>query len=294
MNRNWLILDGDNLASRAQHTTGGLENGVMFGFFVALKTLQERFATADVAICFDCAPSKREAMDPNYKSSRKVRWEAAPPEEKAERNAARCQKHELRDLWLRRAGYRNVFAEPGYEADDLIASVAKSLPKTDSAVVVSSDKDLWQLINGRTCCHNPVTRKTVTLQDFKRDWGVSPPFWADIKAMAGCGSDDVTGIKGVGEKTAAKFLARKLKVESVAWNRITENTSVWQFNLPLVRLPFAGCPVPALRPNRVTPERWGRVCDALGLSSLRDQPPRAPGAGLTKPKLNTRYASGRR
>lgn len=289
----WIVVDGDNLCHRAFWTTGQLAEGVLFGFFRALVDLHERFATQDVAICFDCRPSRRQSLHSDYKAGRETRRREMSPEERKNRRGLQRQIHALRDTLLSRLGYRNVFSAPGYEADDVIASVVKGLPEADTAVVVSSDQDLWQLISPTVCCYNPVKHETLTLQGFKRQWGVSPAFWADVKAIAGCSTDDVPGVPGVGEKTAARFLARQLKPESKKYQAIVANSSTWQFNLPLVRLPFDGCPRFALRENCLSEGRWSRTMQALGMDSLvRQWPRRRKAAG--PPPLELRYQTPRR
>lgn len=291
--RTWIVVDGDNIAARSFFTTGGLDDGVMFGFFRALVAFQDRFASDDIVICWDRRSKMRQSLYPPYKANRGQN--RTPEEQEAHRNLRR-QKTQLREEHLTRLGYRNVFHADGFEADDCIASVIKNLPEQDSAVVVSSDHDLYQLINHRVCCYNPIKKETLTLQGFKKQYGISPGLWIDVKAMAGCSSDNIEGIAGVGEKTACKFLSRKLKPDSKLYQKIA-GSPIWQRNLELVRLPFPGCPTFELRDNRVTAEKWWKLMDELGMLSLRDQPPISNrGWRKAEPKLpaDLRYRSKRR
>ena len=104
-------------------------------------------------------------------------------------------------------------------------------------VIVSTDQDLWQLLSGdRVTVWNPRTKKMLTEQAFRERWGIGPSQWADVKAIAGCPGDGVPGVPGVGEKTAAKFMAGRLKDTTKAYNRVVEANDLWERNLRLVRL----------------------------------------------------------
>ena len=288
MNRLWLLIDVDNIASRARHTTGDLENGTLVGVFRAIASLQEFFQTRDVAFCFDGGPSKRADLDSKYKETRKAKRRAYTPEERAAFREYRRQLGALRATYLRQLGYRNIFCETGYEADDLIAVLVKALPAGDEAVVVSSDQDLFQLVRGCVRCYNPITRVQTTLQSFTAKYGIKPAMWSDVKAIAGCKSDDIRGIEGIGEKRAIKFLRHEFAPETKWHDLITQNSTVWQFNLELTRLPFPGCPPLELRDNRPTVARWEALMDELDMPALR---PHAPHGSLTPPpKVVSRYA----
>lgn len=269
MNRVWLVIDSDYIAARAFYSTGQLTEGVLFGFFRAVAELQDRHNTEFIAFCFDHGRPKRASLHEGYKAARQVKREAMTEEERQSYTGYKRQKQMLRDEYLRRLGYRNVFAEPGYEADDCIASVVRNLPEGDTAVMVSSDHDLYQLIGPRIKFWNPANREMITLQSFVIKYGIRPGLWPDVKAMAGCTSDDIPGIPGVGEKTAAKFMSHRIPLESKTYQKITNNSDIWQRNLELVRLPYPGCPRFRLHQDRVTLVRWERLMNELGMPSLR-------------------------
>lgn len=90
-----------------------------------------------------------------------------------------------------------------------------------------------------------------------------------MKALAGCTGDNVKGISGVGEITAAKWFAGTLNPTSKAYQDINDQLEVHNDNLPLVRLPFPGLELPGLRDDEVTEERKIKVEIELGMRPSR-------------------------
>lgn len=275
----WLLLDATYLCHRAFHALpdlsfAGEPTAVAFGFFRDLEQLRDRFGPCRFAIFFDRGRPLREWKLPSYKRSRRERREQMSDLELEARRLFREQMDRLAGELLPRVGFR-VYAEDGYEADDLIASACGHLPKGDEAIVVGSDGDLLQLISERVrfCKRIKQEWRVLTVDWFRKEYGIEPPMWADVKALAGCTTDDVPGIAGVGEKTAAKFLAGKLKPGSKVYEKIVRRADIWKRNEPIVRLPFEGTPPQRLRPNRVTPARWREVSRELGFESLRERAP---------------------
>jgi len=101
------------------------------------------------------------------------------------------------------------------------------------------------------------------------EYGIAPSQWADVKAIAGCSSDGVEGVRGVGEKTAAKFLRGNLKPASKAHQAIVAGNNVWRRNLPLVRLPFPGVGKFDLESDSELD--WNPTFYKLGMSSLEQR-----------------------
>jgi len=100
--------------------------------------------------------------------------------------------------------------EPGYEADDLIASYAAQHPE-DFKLILSGDRDMLQLLDDNTYVlvqTRGVTEiKVYTPEGFREEYGFPPALFVDFKALRGDPSDNIPGVKGVGEKTAAKLIA---------------------------------------------------------------------------------------
>jgi DNA polymerase-1 len=251
---------------------GDMKTGILFGFLRDLLSLQSDIQTKNVAFCFDAKRLIRKEIYPKYKSSREEKKKAMP---QAEAEAVQEMYKQIRRLrlFLPDCGFRNVFYEDGYEADDLVASVVESNPKKE-LVLVSGDKDLWQLLRPGVSIFLPGDKTTLTAEQFTRDWQLEPKQWAIVKAIAGCGSDDVKGCDGVAEITAAKFLKRTLGKKTNAYKNIKAFRDTAKANMKLVRLPFKGCPALPLMKDEIDPEQWSRVLSRYGIKSLRLNPPR--------------------
>lgn len=275
--RTWLFLDMSYLCHRAFHSFKGIRfddigRHVPFGVIREISTLQREHVTPHIAFCFDRGPFLREQAYPAYKLKRKEKYEKKTCLERELSDELRRQIKRLRRKWLPELGYVNVFSQLGYEGDDIIAVLCGQLPKKDRAIIVASDHDLFQCISDRISVWNPTTKKLLTRAAFVRTWGLGPSQWADVKAIAGCDSDGVTGVDGVGEKTACKFIAGTLKQESVAFKKIAAGNKIWRQNKALVTLPYPGCgPFELIADgDTVTVESWEAVADQIGVEGLQE------------------------
>ena len=276
MNETWLLLDCSYLCWRAFHSTGHLQygadpTGVIYGFLKALKALQARFQTMRTVFAWDTpSPSKRAELYPAYKANRlKESW---TEKQREERNGVRWQMNELYAGIVPGLGYRNNLSEDGYEADDLIASVVKhSLPIGDNAVIVSADHDFYQLISDNVTVWHPGREGAGVLMTtalLKSSLKVEPEKWPMVKALAGCSSDNIPGVEGIGELTAIKYLNGQLMQASKAYQKAWHADEIISRNLLLVTLPFPGCPTFELEEDRLHPSFWREVCQEYGLDSL--------------------------
>ena len=276
MIRTWLIIDVSGLAYRAFHTLGDLSYGgqstaVLFGIFRDIVNLQDLYATGHIVFCFDGGHDVRTGIYPDYKASRKTKRKEMDEAEREARRGLRRQLYLLRTKHLPAAGFRNVFWQEGYEADDLVASVccySIEFLRGDEAVIVSSDQDMLQLLSNKVVIYSPHQKRPVTKDSFIKQWGIDPTLWADVKAIAGCDGDDVPGVNGVGEKTAAKFIVGNLKANTKAYAKIVAANKLYKRNLRLVRLPAEGTAKFELSEDLVTRRKWDRVMRSLGMHSL--------------------------
>ncbi len=273
MNRVWLILDATYLCHRAKHvfgelSYGGSATGVIYGFLKDLEYLEDFFQTKYVIFCWDYGKGIRKTMNKDYK---KKRQEVEYTEEEQQfENAFREQMKLLHTEYLRTIGYRNIFYQKGYEADDIIASVCQNLPKGDTGYIVSADQDLYQLLSDNIAIYHPQKRKIITAELFEKEHGIKPEQWSSVKTLAGCISDNILGIPGVGDKTAIKFLTGQLKPESKIYNRIiSESQIVQERNYPLVKLPLKGTKVFRLKKDKRNKKGYNEVIEKLGMKSLR-------------------------
>lgn len=272
MNQSWLLIDVPNLAFRAFATTGGLwhggdPTGTTYGFLRQLKLLSSRFQSERFIFCFDSVQSKRKELCPTYKAARRK-----SSEEEAQLRPYREEVYRLRTDILPSLGYSNVLLAEGYEADDVIASLVKYNLGDDGAVIVSSDHDLYQLLRlvpQPVVQYLPHKKDLYGAADLRRDYGIAPERWPEVLALAGCPGDGVVGMKGVGPLTAARFFARQLPETGRKNIEIMQAyTTYVHTNLPLVSLPFAGCPGFPLHPDVCTAARRRAVLKRLGFDSL--------------------------
>lgn len=276
MPKDWLILDMSSLAYRALHSTGGLSyggnlTGVVFGVFRALAALREDMETHHVAYCFDYGKGLREQKFPWYKESRRTKKRT--DEEEHERFEMKAQIDRMRSKYLPDLGLGDsVFFQEGYEADDVMASVAQNLPEGDRGIIVSQDHDFFQLLSSKVAQYMPTQKLFFTAKDFRERYKLAPNRWVEVKAIAGCTSDDVPGVDRVGEITAAQFLNGSGSGKKIT-PAILEHVASQQYldNLEVVRLPYTGCKKFEVDPDAPTspdPKAWKNLAESLGFASL--------------------------
>lgn len=220
-------------------TSSGVYTNVIFGFLQTVMTLAQVYETNQFVFVWDSKESKRKELFPEYKKSR---HKDITPEEKEELKRAFHQFQVLRKRVLPQIGFRNNFMEPGFEGDDLIASVIQNDEYGRDFLLYASDHDLYQLLSPRV---SMIKRKELyTIDKFVQEFGINPSQWWMVKTLAGCSSDEVPGIRGVGETTACKYLRKELKETSATFQKIADGKKeVEKRNIPLVKLPFTGTPV---------------------------------------------------
>lgn len=290
-----LILDCQYLCYRAFHALGSnLESGgeptaTIFGFLKDVTTLLNEFSTDRIVFTWDRGSGKRREIYPEYKMNRDRARSEMDADEAQRRKDFLRQVQKLREMYIPQLGYRNSFWQDGYEADDVIASiVTRSLHEDDQAIIVSSDQDLWQLITENVSCYNPHKKVLMDRDLFKGSHDIEPSLWAGVKAIAGCTSDNVPGVRGVGEVTAVKWFQSKLKHESAAYKKISDNLDVYNRNIKLVRLPFEGVDQFEIGPDDTSIQRWRDLADKLNMRSIREMAPGMPrGIGKRQPSDRT-------
>lgn len=270
--RTWLCLDGHFLCWRSYYTTGSLSygdvvTGALFGFFRDLINFTNLHDTQNVMIAFDRKPYLRCKLLRSYKDRT-----AFEPEQE---NHAKVREQIglLRDKLLKGLGYRNVFHQKGYEADDVIASFIRGLPSKDKAIIITSDHDLFQLLDHRTIVWNPNSKKAITAESFTKTYGVTPEQWIRVKAIAGCKSDNVRGVFGVGEAKACKYLNDFMKPDGVDLRKIQSATDLIEKNMAIVKLPFPGIKNFKPKKDELTRVAWKKMLKKYGMVSLLDRLP---------------------
>lgn len=145
----------------------------------------------------------RTEIYPEYKANRKEIPSDFFPQEK-------------RILEIVRDSGVPIFAKPGFEADDLIATMARRLADQDYQIyLVSKDKDLRQILNDRTVMYDPQSNEIVDAAKLEAKVGYGPSEAVEVQTLMGDAIDNVPGIPGVGEKTAAKLIKQYGKVDNI-------------------------------------------------------------------------------
>ncbi len=204
-----LVIDGNSIVNRAYYGVRALsnKNGVftnaLFGFInMYLKEISEIKPDA-VAVAFDLkSPTFRHKEVASYKANRK-----GMPEELA------MQMPYLKQI-LAAMGIACLSCE-GFEADDILGTLAKACQaQGHDCVVMTGDRDSLQLIDTNIMVHLIGTKENIayTAEKFRENYGFDPIYLIDLKALMGDSSDNISGIKGIGEKTAMALMQ--------AWNSI--------------------------------------------------------------------------
>ena len=199
--------------SRPLMNAAGENTSAPFGFTRFLLDIREQFAPDYLAVVFDAGDSFRAQEYPEYKATR----EKMPDD--------------LRESLGRIRQIVEAFNDPvveleGYEADDVIGTLARQAAEQGlEAVIVSGDKDFYQLVQPHIHLMNPgrggasgVAADWVTEQNADEKFGIPPSQVADYLALVGDSSDNVPGARGVGPKTAVQLLEQYPDVERLIEN----------------------------------------------------------------------------
>src|SRR4051812_29742218 len=180
-------------------TSEGMPTGALYVFSRMLMRLEEDFAPRRMAVVFDDKTGVRTfraQMYPAYKATRK-----APPEE------LQVQMDYFAKV-VEGMGWP-VIAVPGVEADDVIATLVTKARERDWEVIMySADKDMMQLIGDGVTMIDALHQKTYTRDEVIKKMGVPPEKIPDFLALVGDTSDNIPGIRGIGDKTAANLLEK--------------------------------------------------------------------------------------
>jgi DNA polymerase-1 len=199
--RHLILVDGSGYIFRAYHALppmtrpDGTPVNAVFGFTNMLSQFLLRHAASHIAVVFDAGRTTfRNQIYTAYKAHRPD----PPPELVPQFGLIR----DATDAF----GVARV-EQDGYEADDLIAAYAKAFEATGGHVtIVSSDKDLMQLIRPAVQMLDPMKQKPLRAPEVMEKFGVPPEKVVDVQALAGDATDNVPGVPGIGIKTAAQLI----------------------------------------------------------------------------------------
>jgi len=245
------------------------DTSVIFGFFRQVLSLAKEFHNTKHQFVFvwDSNKNLRKMRCSGYKDREKP--EQTLQEKKSKIDAYK-QFELLKTKLLKDFGFKNIFWQIGYEADDVIASICKD--NEDRLItIVSSDNDLWQLLTPKHWMYDIKKKKYYRDVDFKEQWGIEPEKWATVKAIAGCSTDNVSGICGVGYKTACKYI-RGLLRHGIIYDRIVSRdgeSTVFE-NSFFVQLPLVGVHNFKIQENEIFyVEDFLSICDRYDFRSFK-------------------------
>jgi len=262
-----MIIDGRYLCYRTKYSRGGnlsynnMDTGVFYGFFNTLQSIANNHFITNTVIMWDVSKSgvRREEFK-GYKNRDTV---LATPQEVEEKI-----RFEESYLFLTQLCSKLGFATyslPKYEADDLIALWCIQFSKGTN-IIITRDEDMYQLINENTYLYDPDKKIMKTLQWFRRTYGIEPEQWINYKAIAGCKSDTVPGVPGMGEKRTLAYL----KGDKTYTNKVEQHHDLYELCYQLVVLPH-----PSLKnywlpykETRLNEDEFTQFCFECGMVSF--------------------------
>ena len=211
-----ILIDGNNLMFRSYYATfysganmknsKGLPTNALFSFVTMINKIIKEENPEYIAVAFDIGKNFRKKEFSFYKEGR----QKTPDELKLQMPYAR--------KILNAMGIKYLELEP-YEADDIIGTLTKMILEDEDydATIISSDKDLLQLINYETDVKLLKQSGFIRYNEktFKEEFGIDPINIIDLKALMGDSSDNIPGVKGIGEKGALKLLREYKTIENL-------------------------------------------------------------------------------
>lgn len=210
---NLYLIDGSSYIYRAFHAIRGLTNSkgfptnAIYGFTnMLLKILKEKKPDA-IAIAFDSpVPTKRHKLYEEYKAQR--------PETP---NELILQIPYIKKI----VNFFNIatFEIPGFEADDVICTIAKRIASSNIEVfIISSDKDMMQVVGNGIKIYDPLKDLVIDEKYVRERFGVSPERLPEVMALVGDSIDNIPGVKGIGEKIAKEILSKFSSLDELIEN----------------------------------------------------------------------------
>ena len=204
------IVDGSSYIFRAfyavrpLHTATGIPTNAVFGFTSMLQKLLRQSGAEHIAVAFDPPkPSFRKAMSADYKAHRPPTPPDLIPQMGLVREMVRAFNIPTLEL-------------DGFEADDVIATLTvKATAAGYDVRIVSSDKDLMQLVDEHVALLDTMKDKLIGVAEVREKFGVEPAQVVDILGLMGDASDNIPGVPGIGDKTAAQLIQKYGSVEGV-------------------------------------------------------------------------------
>jgi DNA polymerase-1 len=233
------VIDASAFVFRAYYalaplSSKGRPSHAVSGFAsMLLKILKEKQPEHCVVVFDSKSPTFRKKMYPQYKANREV----PPPDLSGQIMAV---------MELVKAAGLPILQEEGFEADDWIASFTRQMSDHHEVIIVSSDKDLAQLVGPRVKLWDSFRDRVMGEKEVEEKWGVTAEQMRDYQALVGDSSDNIPGLPGVGPKTAqqllvehkslAGILAAKEQLKPKLREKIEEHKEILEMSYQLVGL----------------------------------------------------------
>ena len=214
----YYLVDGSGYIFRAYYAlpplsrkSDGLPTGAVSGFcsmlFKLLEDARSENSASHFAVIFDSAKKNfRNEIFKEYKSNRTEAPEDLVPQFEYIRKSVKAFNLPSVELI-------------NYEADDLIATYSKKIIEAGSQVtIISSDKDLMQLVSDEVKLYDPMKNKLIGEKEVGEKFGVKPNQVIDVQSLAGDSSDNIPGVPGIGVKTAAELINKYKNLDNLFKN----------------------------------------------------------------------------
>lgn len=207
---NLLLIDANNVAFRYLHRPNF--DDYSQEYIKTISSLGKSYSAKRIVCCFDVgASSYRKAIYPGYKQNRKV--ERTEEEKIRFTGFFNCLKDTTELLPFEHYKFK------GIEADDLITYLANNLKEQyDNVWIVSSDRDLYQLLDHNVNIFNLFSRKEITLDSLHEDWEFTPQEFLFSRIIEGDKSDGIMGIDGIGKKRSQSLVKEYKNLDNLINN----------------------------------------------------------------------------
>ncbi len=212
-----ILIDGNNLLFRSYYATAysggimknskGFPTNALYGFTNMINKIINEEKPDYMLVALDKGKTFRHDSYGDYKAGR----QETPNELILQIEYSKQLLESMGISWKE---------APGYEADDIIGTLSQNIDDDKEVLIISSDRDLLQLINKKVKVKLLKSKDYLLLDEtnFKQEFGIEPNKVIDLKGLQGDSSDNIPGVKGIGEKTALKLLNEYKSIENIYVN----------------------------------------------------------------------------
>jgi len=207
------LIDGSSYIYRAFHairqlaTSEGFPTNAIYGFTSMILKVVNEYKPDYLAIIYDAkGPTFRDKIYSEYKANR--------PEISEEMVMQLPYIKQLVEAF-----HIPALEKPGFEADDIIGTLARRAEEENIAtIIITGDKDMMQLVSDKITLLDTMKNKTTGIAEVRERFGITPEQVVDIFSLAGDTADNIPGVKGIGEKTAVELVKEFGTVENLITN----------------------------------------------------------------------------